>query len=284
MRITGKYFLLISILFSSSTRLIAHTITSKNPDNVQLGQSLSVTITGLSTYFQQGSPTLTSINPDNAQQGESLSVSITGQNTNFLQGSGTMGVWFSQGSPTINASSYSASSDTSLSADFDIPGDAPLGLWNVNVWSGMDGILTLFDGFTIFESPLPDLIGEFGWIKLRAPVTPGDTIRAKIIVTNIGTAATAHKQVIDIEIYLRPCDAIDDSQDISVTTLIDLSIGKLRPGKSKRFNDRVFLPGVLEGGEYRLVAKVDSSNSVEESNEVNNAAVTTECFEIVGEQ
>ncbi|MHC4189708.1 MAG: hypothetical protein ACYSUB_08595, partial [Planctomycetota bacterium] len=92
MRITGKYFLLISILFSSSTRLIAQTITS--------------------------------INPDNAQQGDSLAVTITGQNTNFLQGSGTIDVWFSQGSSTISASSYSALSDTSLYADFDIPGGA----------------------------------------------------------------------------------------------------------------------------------------------------------------
>jgi hypothetical protein len=287
MRITGKYFLLISILFSSSTRLIAQTITSKNANNVQRGQSLSVNITGLSTYFQQGSPTiptLTSINPDNAQQNESLSVSITGQNTRFLQGSGTLGVWFAQGSPTItiNASSYLASSDTLLSADFDIPGDAPLGLWNVNVLSGMDGILTLFGGFLIGEAPLPDLIGEFGRVKLKATVNPGDTIRAQIIVTNIGTAATARKQVIDIEVCLRLCDATDDSQDISVMTLANLSVSNLRPGRSKEFNARVSVPADIEGGEYRLVAKVDSSNSLDESNEANNAAVTDECFEIMG--
>jgi len=161
MRITGKYFLLISILFSSPTRLIAQTITAKNADNVQLGQSLSVTITGLSTYFEQGSPTLTDINPDNAQQGESLAVAITGQNTNFLQGSGTLGVWFSQGSSTIYAAFYEAVANTLIFAGFDIPDDAPLGLWNVNVWSGMDGILTLFDGFTITA---PSTLSGFVWM------------------------------------------------------------------------------------------------------------------------
>ena len=95
------------------------------------------------------SPSLISIVPSSAEQGESLSVNITGQNTTFQQGTGTTGVWFTQGTSTINASSYSASSDTSLSVDFDIPVDAATGLWDVSVETYIDGVLTLTDGFTI---------------------------------------------------------------------------------------------------------------------------------------
>jgi hypothetical protein len=227
---------------------------------------------------------LVSINPDNAQQGDNLAVTITGENTNFLQGSGTLGVWFSQGSSTIYAGFYEAISNALISADFDIPGGAPLGLWNVNVWTGIDGILTLLDGFTISESPLPDLIGEFGRVNLKAPVGPGDTIRAQIIVRNIGSVATARKQVIDIDVGLRPCGVIDNAEDIFVTTLANLSVSNLRPGRSKRFSARVVLPAVPEGA-YQLVAEVDSPSpgSVDEWNEANNTAVTDECFEIMGE-
>ncbi|MHC4800115.1 MAG: esterase/lipase family protein, partial [Planctomycetota bacterium] len=184
----GKYSFIISILFSTSTTLIAQTITSKNPDNAQQSQSLPVSIAGQNTHFQQGSPTLTSINPDsahqgqnlsvtitgqnthfqqgsqtltsvvphNAQQGRSLPVTITGQNNHFTQGSGTTGVWFSQGSPTVNiySNSYSASSDASVNASFDIPSDAPLGVWNVNVNISIDGWLGLCDGFTIIKRPV----------------------------------------------------------------------------------------------------------------------------------
>jgi len=72
-----------------------------------------------------------------------------------------LGVWFSQGSSTIYAGFYEALSNALISAGFDIPGDAPLGLWNVNVWSGMDGILTLFDGFTITA---PDTLSGWVWM------------------------------------------------------------------------------------------------------------------------
>jgi len=148
-------------------------------------------------------------------------------------------------------------------------------------WSYVDSDWIEIDGMGSVQGP--DLVGEFGQVKLRAPVNPGDTIRTQIIVSNIGEVATAFKQVIDIEVCLRPCDAIDDTQDICVMTLTNRSVSNLRPGRSKKFNARVTLPADLEGGEYRLVAKVDSLNSVVELNEDNNTAVTTECFEIMGE-
>lgn len=133
---------------------------------------------------------------------------------------------------------------------------------------------------TVEEQLVPDLIGEFGRISFRNPVTPGDRIRAQIIVTNIGGVATAFKQAIDIEIYLRPCDAIDESEDISMMTLTNQSVSKLRPGRTKKFNARLNVP-VLDYGDYKLVAQIDSEDTVEELDEDNNIAVSNICFELV---
>jgi hypothetical protein len=60
-----------------------------------------------------------------------------------------MGVWFWQGSSTINASSFTALSDILLSAIFDIGVNASVGAWNVSVEDAVDGTLTLAEGFTI---------------------------------------------------------------------------------------------------------------------------------------
>ncbi|MCH8010807.1 MAG: VCBS repeat-containing protein [Candidatus Marinimicrobia bacterium] len=98
---------------------------------------------------------ITSVDPDNTYQGQSLTVSITGQNTQFSQGSGTINVWFAQGTSTIDATSFLAYRDTALSADFDIPSDAPTGLWDVSVQDEVDGTVTLNDGFTINSAEAP---------------------------------------------------------------------------------------------------------------------------------
>lgn len=96
-------------------------------------------------------PELSSITPEIAQQGDSLIVTISGENTNFMQGSSTAvtAVWFAQGGSSINASSFWADSATSVSAFFDIPNDATVGIWDIFVISSIDGTLTKDDGFTI---------------------------------------------------------------------------------------------------------------------------------------
>ena len=107
------------------------------------------------TIYAAPWPVITSVEPDNAHQGQSLPISITGQNTHFAQGSGTLGIWFSQGTSTISASSFSVNSNTSLSANFNIPTDAPTGLWDVSVQTDFDGTMTLNDGFTINPTTVP---------------------------------------------------------------------------------------------------------------------------------
>ncbi len=121
---------------------------------------------------------------------------------------------------------------------------------------------------------VPDLTGEISKISFRDSPMAGAIGRAAIDVNNIGTGATASKQVIDIEICLRAADATDDTGDITLLTLEDQSISKLAPGSSKTFRTPFNLPAVLGAGEYLLVAKIDSSEVVVELNENNNEALS----------
>ena len=100
---------------------------------------------------------LQSISPDNALQGQELSVTITGENTHFGQGTPTVtAVWFSKDGSTIDGTPPTSSSNTSFNADFDIPTDATVGSWDVNVQNPTDGTMTLTDGFSINASdPAP---------------------------------------------------------------------------------------------------------------------------------
>ena len=91
---------------------------------------------------------LISIDPNTAQRGESLGVGISGEDTHFEQATSMM-IWFSQGSSNIYAYGYYPVDDTFMTAWFDIPSDATTGLHDLNVDDNLDGMLTLYDSFTI---------------------------------------------------------------------------------------------------------------------------------------
>jgi len=109
-------------------------------------------------YKKDSGTQIVSVNPDSAYQGDALFVSISGQNTNFSQGSGTFSVWFNQGSATINSSFFNVNNDTLLDAWFNIPGNASIGFWDVNVNDDLDGILTKTNGFYINIKAPPSII------------------------------------------------------------------------------------------------------------------------------
>ena len=131
MRIMVKYFLLVSILFSSSTGLIAQSITSQNTHNVQQDQILSVTISGQNTTFVPGCGTTSVISFTQASQTSTV-------------------VWFSQGNASIYSKDCTVHETKLLTATFDIPGDANTGKWDVYVPDMKEHtVLTLPDGFVI---------------------------------------------------------------------------------------------------------------------------------------
>ena len=168
------------------------------PSNASLGSwNVNVmTIAGSLLTLTNGfvinvlTPIISSIVPNYAILGQSLAVQITGQNTSFATtaGSATINnvssVYFSQGSSTINATSFSAKSATNISANFTIPSTASLGNWNVNVMPITGSLLTLINGFVIYNYiPIISLSTDtivFGYI------TPGSTATKSLIIANIG--------------------------------------------------------------------------------------------------
>jgi hypothetical protein len=140
-----------------------------------------------------------------------------------------------------------------------------------NIAITTDWYLTIYEGTPVF---LPDLEGEFVKVSFR-----NTQVRTEIDIINSGIVNTLRKQLIDIGLCIRPCTAIDDSDDVSIKTFVDQQIGNLRPGNSKtlRFTFNMPPSGVIDAGEYKFVAKIDSSEDVAELNETNNEALS-ECF------
>ncbi|NOZ35243.1 MAG: T9SS type A sorting domain-containing protein [Chlorobi bacterium] len=88
-------------------------------------------------------------NPSYGRRSESLTVTISGQNTHFNQATNTI-VWFSQGSETVLIpNNTTVTDDTNIDALFTFSSSELLGLYDVNVYSGYDGLLVLENGFLI---------------------------------------------------------------------------------------------------------------------------------------
>ena len=84
-----------------------------------------------------------SINPVNGNRGQSLPIVISGQGTNFTnQGSGTTPIYLMQGSYVLGQGSQTAFTNisvvnpTTILAHLHVPGNAPLGLYDLFVNAG----------------------------------------------------------------------------------------------------------------------------------------------------
>ena len=98
-------------------------------------------------------PAIVSVDPNSAVRGSSVLVTITGSETVFLQGTEvTSVVLLAQGGAQIDATSIDVTNATLLDANFDIPSDASLGLYDVSVEQVVGGVVTLVDGFTILSA------------------------------------------------------------------------------------------------------------------------------------
>lgn len=102
-------------------------------------------------------PYLKSVIPDTAVIPETLSVTITGENTHFNQGTSTW-VWFEQASQTIWAENMYIQSATKLVADFDFKYYHLPGIYNVFAFDEMDGLMALTESFNLLPNPDPPQI------------------------------------------------------------------------------------------------------------------------------
>lgn len=117
---------------------------------------------------------------------------------------------------------------------------------------------------------LPDLVIEFDNIK-EPKIFPEEKGKVNVVVTNQGTKEI--KEPLDINFYAST-DSVLNSNDELLGSLNRQRIN-LEPGESKTFNlnfasPEFRTPSTVAPGAYYLLAEVDSSKTIPESNETNN--------------
>lgn len=109
----------------------------------------------------------------------------------------------------------------------------------------------------------------------------GGRLVVPVKVTNAGNTALPLLRTINITLSARPDSAEDDSEDVLLKTLTNQSVSGLAANKYKIFSLTASLPPGLADDHYVLVAKVDTGNSVAETNEGNNEAETARSIDVI---
>lgn len=107
-------------------------------------------------------PEIAAITPNSVEQGNILQVTITGLNTHFQDGAGTSSVQLAHNGTVIAGSSVNVTSNTELTAIFDVPISSPVAARDVIVTTEIDGAITgaaLFD--VLLGSPTSLIVNAF---------------------------------------------------------------------------------------------------------------------------
>lgn len=118
---------------------------------VMLNNSFTVT---------QTNKAIASISPNNGEQNQQLTVTITGVNTQFNTGSPTL-FFMRQGSPTneIETINFNATSASKANVTIHIDPNASLGLYDILYYNISDGIIpALLSSFTVNAGKAPSLV------------------------------------------------------------------------------------------------------------------------------
>ena len=148
---------------------------------------------------------ITSVIPDKGYQNFTEDINIQGFNTHFSDGTGTENVWLSKDGNEIYANSFIVNNNTSIDANFSIPLTAEIGLWDVNVETDIDGILTKADGFNILSSP-PIIVVSPGTLEVN--VLHGSTLTKTLTISNEGEGDLYFD--VTAGLYALQFDGIDD--------------------------------------------------------------------------
>ncbi|MCF8371203.1 MAG: T9SS type A sorting domain-containing protein [Bacteroidales bacterium] len=111
-------------------------------------------------YFGLSSQTITTISPPVGYQNHTLNVTISGQGTHFNQGTTTIAtpnptqVWLKQGEAASIVPNYTiVINDTLILCEFTFSSYHILGSYDLNVFSEMDGFLSMSDAFVLNPDP-----------------------------------------------------------------------------------------------------------------------------------
>jgi CARDB len=122
----------------------------------------------------------------------------------------------------------------------------------------------------------PDLAGELDLSHVPDTVAPGERIKPKLRVTNVGDGVARGR--VNVNFFLS-ADATLDDGDRVVGTSLDVNVGG-RPGAKRASVQRIDLPPDVPAGRYYLLAQIDTTDLLPELDETNNVAVGAATIEV----
>jgi len=152
------------------------------------------------------------VSPDKGYQTYTSDIFIKGIHTHFMDNMETVEVWLSRGSDTILADSLLVQSNTSLNAFFYLPIIASTGLWDVNVETAIDGILSKENSFEILPSPA---LISVSLDTLNISLESGATASYSFTIQNIGASDLDFNILSQSHNWALQFDGIDDYVEIS---------------------------------------------------------------------
>ncbi|MEI7837796.1 MAG: CARDB domain-containing protein, partial [Planctomycetota bacterium] len=122
----------------------------------------------------------------------------------------------------------------------------------------------------------PDLQVHFGAFTLPTMLVPGDRLSVPLVITNAGTIPAAGTLTNDIYASIGLTPNPGDQLLASVTRAVNLA-----PGASVTVSVSVSITDALPLATWHILADVDTTNAVLESDETNNTVATAATFDQV---
>jgi len=95
------------------------------------------------TYTGFGGIPFLFVTPNFCFRNNTYNASILGVNTHFSDGAGPSKIWMSKNEIDIQANNFQVISNTSIDVEFTIPFDIPVGLWDINIETSTDSVISL---------------------------------------------------------------------------------------------------------------------------------------------
>jgi photosystem II stability/assembly factor-like uncharacterized protein len=122
------------------------------------------------TYTGYGGIPFFFVTPNFCFRNNTYNASILGVNTHFSEGSGTSKIWMSKNELDIQATNFQVTNNTSIDAEFNIPSDAPVGLWDIHIESSIDSVISQNKSIdVVFEDNYAlKFDGDYDYVKIPA--------------------------------------------------------------------------------------------------------------------
>jgi hypothetical protein len=127
------------------------------------------------------------------------------------------------------------------------------------------------------QQPDYDLSGSMAPPKINLNLVQGVAAKGTVALTlaNTGDLSIPSTAKINIAFFLRPVDAVDNTGDIAAGTLLNQS-GAVAANSTRVVNGKLAISAATPSGQYNLVAIIDTTDALAETNEANNQVVGTQ--------